>query len=468
MNITDILSSKTHANFNSTKKMSTEMIAEQDSKIENTQQPTKSGFFKAGSNSVTILTLAKGTLGAGVLALSKKAMYTGIPFFLVLLCFGAFFTAKSIPMITKGSDRTGKNGFEDITEALFGRNMGIILGVSMLLNCYGASIVYVIAIKDSLTALMSELYTTSGTDWPLYATLIIGGLILVPLSIVEKLNSLRILSMAGVFGVFFTVGSVIYALALTGIASDLTTSTSSATETLMSPQGGFVDIMTVICAITFAFCNQYNVPQLYGEMTNRTPAASKYVANVSTLLAMSLYVVTGICGYLCYGLAIDSDILTNFIPLIEAGYIFIYIGVIAVTWSVTMCHLLNNFPMRLSVLFFLPARFESNKWIKWGVPLFTAISTIAIGLSYPYLNVILGLVGSLTGSIICYIVPGLISIRASQLDARDNAVENGLKDKINWTQSAYNHPIEYMMIAVGTVIGIVGTFCEFYSCFNAA
>ena len=432
------------------------MIAEQDAKTDTNTVPAtpQKGYFKPGSASVCIMTLAKGTLGAGVLALSKKAMFTGIPFFLVLLCLGGYFTAKSIPMITKGADKTGKYGFEEITDSLFGRTTAIVLGVSMLLNCYGASIVYVIAIKDSLGALLNQVYLSTGNDWPLYATLIIGGLILIPLSIVEKLNSLRILSMAGVVGVFFTVASVVYALCLLGVSPDLETDSSSTANTLLVPQGDFVDVMTVICAITFAFCNQYNVPQLYGEMTVKTASSIRYVAIVSTLMAMVLYVVTGICGYLCYGLSIEGDILANFTPLIESGSVLIYIGVIAVTWSVTMCHLLNNFPMRLSVLFFLPSQFENNRAIKWGVPLFTAVSTIAIALLFPYLNVVLGLVGSLTGSIICYIVPGMISLRVEHLES---------KTQTHWMKKFYNNPTEYIMIVVGVIIGVVGTFCEVYS-----
>ena len=440
------------------------MVAEVDTKIQEDNIPPTSGFLRPGSVSVAILTLAKGTLGAGVLTLSQKTMYSGIPVFLVLLSIGGFFSAKSIEMIAKGADMTGKYVFEEITEAMYGRKMGIVLGVSMLLNCYGASIVYVIAIKGSLEALLVQVQASTGVDWPLYATLILGATVLVPLSVVERLNSLRILSLAGVMGVFCTVASVVYALSISGVADDLETSTSSTVGTLMSPQGGFVQMMTVMGTVTFAFCNQFNVPQVYQELSIKTPSNARRIAYLSTCLAMVVYVITAFSGYLCYGLEIEDNLLLNFKPLIEAGNVLMYMGVSAVTLSVSMSHLLNNFPMRLSVLFFLSERFENNRMIRLAVPLFTAVSTIAIALIYSNLSVFLGLVGAATGSVIGYIVPALFSIRAIEMEEEISANEKPLTR--TWVAQARRFSTEYLMIFVGLIIGIVGTFCEFYSCFH--
>ena len=120
--------------------------------------------------------------------------------------------------------------------------------------------------------------------------------------------------------------------------------------------------------------------------------------------------------------------------------------------------------MRLSVLFFLPEHYQSNRWIRYSVPLFTAVSTIAIALVYSELSMFLGLVGASTGSIICYIVPALFSIRDAQ-------IESDIKKQVSpqekrWYSLILNHPTESTMILVGIVIGFVGTFCEFYAAFS--
>jgi sodium-coupled neutral amino acid transporter 7/8 len=426
-----------------------------------TKQDKQVGALNSGSNITAILALAKGTLGAGILALPQKTMLSGIPVFLTLLCVSGFFTAKSIEMIAVGARRSGKFVFEEITEVLLGRVMAIVLGVSMLLNCYGASIVFVIAIKGAFVSLFTQVQKSTGQDWPLYATLIVGAVVLIPLSIVERINSLRLLSLSGVIGVFFTVASVVYSLSYLGVADNFGDSVGA---TIMKPEGGFIAIMTVVSTVTFAFCNQFNVPQVYQEMTDKTEKSVTRVAYISTMLPMILYIITAITGYLCYGLDIEDNILLNMEPLIDAGKLIIYIGVIAVALSVSMCHLLNNFPMRLSVLFFLPEHYQSNKWIRYSVPLFTAVSTIAIALVYSELSMFLGLVGASTGSIICYIVPALFSIRDAQ-------IESDIKKQVSpqekrWYSLILNHPTESTMILVGIVIGFVGTFCEFYAAFS--
>jgi amino acid permease len=232
-----------------------------------------------------------------------------------------------------------------------------------------------------------------------------------------------------------------------------------------------MDLMTVISTVTFAFCNQFNVPQVYEEMRNKVDVG--YVAYTSTSIVTLIYIITAVAGYVCYGFEIDKDILLNFGPLVQAGNIVIYAGICAVTLSVSVCHLLNNFPMRLSVMYFLPSSMQENGLVKKGVPLFTAISSILIACTYANLSIFLGLVGSLTGSIICYIVPAMFSIRVDQLTDDDAEklplVGSESRPSIGPIFTCANiakYPMESAMIALGVVLGIVGTFCEFYSCFT--
>jgi amino acid permease len=441
----------------------------EDAKIIDGQATSKRNIFASGSVGAAIMTLAKGTLGAGILALPMKTMYSGIPLFIALLAVSGYFTARSVEMIAKGAEKTDRYVFEEITEKLLGRPTAIILGISMLLNCYGASIIFVIAIQDAFKSLLVDVQQSTGNPWATYATLVLGACVLVPLSILERLNSLRILSLAGVLGVFFTVASVIYALSYSGVSDSLSAPpATSVSNSILTPRGGFIEVMTVISTVTFAFCNQFNVPQMFGELKDKRAKSVKTIAYVSTLLPMLLYILTSITGYLCYGFTISDNIFNNFANLVSAGKVIIWMGIAAVILSVSLCHLLNNFPMRLSVIFFLPDRYHDNKWIQYGVPLFTAVSTIGIAIVYSNLSLFLGLVGASTGSLICYIVPALFSIK---VDDMEEAELHGSPTKSNskfgrFMQSVKAHPVEWIMILVGILIGIIGTFSEFYSCFK--
>ena len=73
----------------------------------------------------------------------------------------------------------------------------------------------------------------------------------------------------------------------------------------------------------------------------------------------------------------------------------------------------------------------------------------------------------------------MFSIRAKQMedypvDPATNGLEGVDAKKMStampslWSfKTVMHNPLEYTMIALGVVIGIVGTFCEFYSCFTS-
>jgi solute carrier family 38 (sodium-coupled neutral amino acid transporter), member 7/8 len=448
-------------------------MLDQDQKASLPESPRKVGMFHAGSTTVAIITLAKNTLGAGILGLPLKTMYAGIPLFMLLLVLAAFFTVKSIEYICLGARRTGKYVFEEITESLYGRGMGIFLGIAMLVNCYGASIVYVVTIIDSFSTLLASVQEVGGPNWPVYATLIVGGTILVPFSVFERISSLRPLSLAGVIGAFITVLSIVYAFCRLGVSETFSKDGGSVTGIVMRPLGTFMEMMTVLNILCFAFCNQFNVPQVFGEMSEKSHKSAMSLGIVSTGIAFGLYILSSVCGYLAYGTDIQGDIINNFKSFTDNGDVLIYMGVSAVTLSVSICHLLNNFPMRLSVLYFLPPEYENNKLIKISVPIFTAVSTIGFAIWYQDMGFFLGIVGALTGSIIGYIVPALFAIRIAQRDrfeahsaASGDVVAGKEYSQLPWYNEVVANPVAYTMIAVGTVIGIVGTFSEIYGAVN--
>jgi hypothetical protein len=93
--------------------------------------------------------------------------------------------------------------------------------------------------------------------------------------------------------------------------------------------------------------------------------------------------------------------------------------------------LLNVFAVKDSVLFIFP---NVNKIFKILIPIVTCVTTITIGIVYPNLGMFIGLVGALSGSVICYIAPAMFSIK---IDGR------------SWNAS--------IMICLGSILGVLGT-----------
>lgn len=451
-----------------------------------TEQAQSSGantrpFLSAGSPSVAIMTLAKGTLGAGILALPQKAMYSGVPIFLILLALGSYFTARSVEMITRGCRQAGQYVFEEVTERLLGRPVALGLGISMLLSCYGSSIAYIIAIRGALALVLDHVDEYIGHQGARFVIYVVGAIVLVGMSVFEQLNSLRLVSLAGVVGVFITVASVLYALYADGISASLKKESFSGTlHAAMSPNGGIVEIIGAISTVTFALCNQFNVPQVYEELHEKRSNTVRFIAYVSTALPTLLYALTALAGFLHSGSVAKDNIFLNFDSLIEEGKFVIYFGIFTVVLSIGICHILNNFPMRLSVAFFLPQKWSKSGWIRDGVPLFTAISSIVIGTFFSNFSMVLGLLGAITGSVICYIVPALLSIKVEATRAASGVHEEDESLKLPSMDTSSNPakhnvslfwllracPLECLMIIVGVLLAIIGTVSEFYSEFS--
>ena len=411
-------------------------------------------FLSKGSQSFAIVTLAKATIGVGILALPKQAMLGGIPLFITLLCIAGYLTARSVGMICKGAAASHKYGFEEISQSLLGSAMSYILGASMFINCFGASIVYIVAIKGAFASLLVKWITIFKFDIVLVSTCLVG----IPLSacsLIDKLDSLSYFSFSGMIGVLVIVASVVYVAILWGVSETLSEPPAvSAIDSVIWPTGGAFQMTNLVSTLIFALTNQPNVPQVYLELKDRQPSTIRTVAIVSAAIPIAIYILTACAGYLCFGSEVQDNILKNFAPLVEANNVVVVLGIIAVILSVSCCHLLNAFPMRTSVFFFLPAHAREYTLLKYGVPLILSILSVVIALSYSDLSVYLGLLGASTGGAICFIFPALFSIRADTMTSGSSSS--------TW-RAIFTHPLECMMVLVGVAVAVAGTGCELIS-----
>ncbi len=414
-----------------------------------------------GSPFSAVMTLAKGTLGVGLLALPRKAMMAGIPTFLVCLLTTGFLTVRSVEMIARGSRKCHLFVYEEITQQLLGTGVSILLGVSLLINCCGSSVIYIVAIGDSLQSLLVNWDDQFGFDIPTGLTILFGlGLSL--LSLIKNLGSLWFFSLAGLIAVLTTVGAIAYTLYRSGIAANLSEPPALGTmDSIMRSRSNWMDTVGLVATATFALCNQYSVPQVLGELQDITENSIRPIAFASTAIPAIVYVITAIVGYLCYGFAVEDNIMKNFTPLVAQGDWVISIGIGAVILSVISCFIINTYAMKLSMLYLLPSSVQDSKWVQLCVPILISVTTVVFGIYYPNISSLLNLVGAATGSILCYIVPALISLAVHEQ-------ESGIARKgCSWfCSSLVSCPLEWFMIVSGIMLGTFGTVLELINCFG--
>ena len=360
-------------------------------------------WLSSGTTWSSAFNLTKATLGAGVLALSSHTMTTGIPIMVALLVGLAIVTYKSVKFLSEACEHTSVFSYDDMAGRLFGTPYALFLGAAMFINCFGASIVYIIAIGEAMNVVF-------GWDANISST-IVSICLLMPLGCVYEINKLRYFSFAGVVGVALLSLATVYALCIKHVETDLI----NFPDKLWKPTAtlGFVN---AISSLTFAYANQFNVPHIYEELNDRSISTMSRVTIRSLMMSVVLYMTAAICGFLVFGDKLEGEhsLLTNFKPMVEQGHIFIKIALVGCTVSVSVAHPLHILPMRQSIEYLM-----TKRDIKWKGSRVLAIitgvilvaSTLGVALLYPYLTEIIGLVGASAGSIICYISPAAFALK---------------------------------------------------------
>ncbi len=412
---------------------------------------------EGASATASILTLAKGTLGVGMLALPYKIYIGGIPIFVVFLLITAFFTIKSVEMIGRGSALTKRYVFEDIVNEGVGPAAAFVLAISMIVNCLGSSVGYVIAIRQANTALFAQFGSLFRVDIGTSVTIAFTGLLCF-VSLYDKLTELAWMSYTGLAGVGAIIAAIVYSLVCEGVANNLSNpELISTVDTILHSNGGYLDLVGVVSTITFALCNQYGVPQVLSDLKDKSERNVQTVAVWASLIPVLVYLLSGICGYLCFGVNIESNILKNFEPMISRGNWAIICGVAAVVLSVGSSFVINNFALKLSSIYLISRISESwrdHPLVTIVLPLFLSGGTVVCGMLFPSFSVVLDFVGSATGSIICYIMPALISL----------AVKQGKSPRrVGWDwfwHSLKTGTLEWVMLAIGIFLGCGGTLAQ--------
>ena len=69
---------------------------------------------------------------------------------MILLLFGALATVFSIQLLIRARNQSQLFSYEDLTVTLFGKAMGIIVELNIIVFCFGTSVAYVVAVGDIL------------------------------------------------------------------------------------------------------------------------------------------------------------------------------------------------------------------------------------------------------------------------------------------------------------------------------
>lgn len=370
----------------------------------------KSGVFGASSN------LVNSIVGAGIIGIPYAIRQSGFIAGLVLLGLVGFLTDRSLRVIVNlASFHPSLKGkgiytFEKLASYPFGRlGSGFVL-TNMFVMAYGAMVAYMIIIKDTVPTVLGVASGSLAREAILVVTTLV---IILPLSMLRDMASLSFTSMVSVLADIILVGFV------AGFAPIKET---------VSEAGGIGEILQEhwirpslfigLGIISTAMACQHSAFIVSGSLENKTQRRWSTVTIISISFATVLCAIMGICGFLGFLGDTQGDVLNNFPTdsLVSNGARML----LAITMFFT--YPMESFVARHVLVMLLhqgdmDALYNErgregggylclNRRRSWTLALYLA--ALIPGLFLNDLGPVLSITGSLGGSCIAYIAPGLV------------------------------------------------------------
>ncbi|CAO2654088.1 Nn.00g108210.m01.CDS01 [Neocucurbitaria sp. VM-36] len=381
----------------------------------------------------SVINLANTILGAGLLAmpsaLSKMGIFLGI--FVIAWAgitagFGLYLQTRCARYVDRGHV-----SFATLSQLTY-PNLSIIFDAAIAIKCFGVAVSYLIIIGDLMPGVVVGFAPGAGdinflVDRQFWITAFM--LIVIPLSFLRRLDSLKYTSVIALFSIAYLVILVVAHF----IKGD-TMADRGAVRVFQ--WAGPISALAAFPVIVFAYTCHQNMFSILNEIADNSHFRTSTVIFASIGGACALYILTGITGYLSYGDNIRGNIVSMY-PTAAASTI----GRLAIVILVMFSYPLQIHPCRASIdacLKWRPRRRNQsdgspsrhslmNNTAKPGSPQsremsdlkFAVVTTVLIVLSFitamtvSSLEKVLAYVGSTGSTTISFILPGLFYYKIS-------------------------------------------------------
>lgn len=395
-----------------------------------------------------VFSLCSVTLGGAIISMPSSFATSGIAMSIIYLVSIATLTVYSMTMMGYAMAVTGARNFEECGDMLFGRGWSYFVGGVMWLSCVGTAIAYIGATVTLVTPIMEKSdnvshfwKTTNGIN---VVVIIIWVVLLLPITVPKRLNTVRYVSVIGVSMVLYFVLCIVIhgagSIADNGLPDDLEWFTTGNTA------------IYGLSIFVFAFMCQGVAFSVYYEMRPRRSIKQLTIASAIGMTAcMIFYILAGFFGYADFGEETkDYDSVLNLFDPIRQPYIMVaYIGMLV---KICAAYGMNMIPVRNFMYHCLRWDLDETPYWQHCTLIFICSAIVLVaGLYIPNMNLAFGLVGSLCGGFIGFIFPALFWMFCG----------NWSSEKVGWL----NWFGTYFMLICGVIAICFGTVATVYSSF---
>ncbi|KAL8938278.1 MAG: hypothetical protein Q9211_003282 [Gyalolechia sp. 1 TL-2023] len=387
----------------------------------------------------SVINLVNTIVGAGVLAmplaLSRMGMVLGVIVILwagLTAGFGLYLQTRCARYLDRGSA-----SFFALSQITY-PNAAVIFDAAIAIKCFGVGVSYLIIIGDLMPGVVQGFSeNAAGVGFLVDRHFWVTGfmLIVIPLSFLRRLDSLKYTSVIALISIGYLVILVVAHFVKGDTMADRGAIRVVRWESAVSTLSSFP-------VIVFAYTCHQNMFSILNEIGNNSHFRTAGVVVASVGVSGSIYILVAITGYLSFGNAVAGNIVSMYAPAVSST-----IGKAAIVILVMFSYPLQVHPCRASVdavLKWRPIRRSESQQSPpsrlaslvpssksgpssggdgIGETRFAAITTAIIVLSYTVamtvssLEKVLAYVGSTGSTSISFILPGLFYYKISSLDS---------------------------------------------------
>ncbi|KAF1816106.1 hypothetical protein P152DRAFT_492078 [Eremomyces bilateralis CBS 781.70] len=306
------------------------------------RRSTKSmGFAGSASWSSSVINLVNTIVGAGVLAMPSAMSHLGVTLGVFVIVWSALTAGFGLYLQTRCAqylDR-GAASFFALSQITY-PNAAVIFDAAIAVKCFGVGVSYLIIIGDLMPGVVKGFSDSAGdigylVDRHFWITAFM--LIVIPLSFLRRLDSLKYTSVIALISIGYLVILVVAHFVKGDTFKDRG-------EIHYFGWSGPVDALASFPVIVFAYTCHQNMFSILNEIGNNSHFRTAGVVVASAGSSCATYILVALTGYLSYGSNVNGNIVSMYPPSISST-----IGRAAIVILVMFSYPLQVHPCRASL-----------------------------------------------------------------------------------------------------------------------
>lgn len=286
-------------------------------------------------------------IGAGILAMPFGLKSNGFLFGIVLIVWSSLTSSFGLYLQNKVAKYTGQRGnvsYFSLAQLTY-PHLSILFDAAIAVKCFGVGVSYMVVIGD----LMPKIMESSGVlpesifmHRNFWITVFMFFLV-IPLSYLKKLDSLKYTSIVALFSVVYLICLVLEHYFVGDLPTENKTIEWFGPISLTSTLSSFpIFVFAYTCHQNmFAIINELEEDEKYGSQTRQS---NLIIRNAISIACIS-YLVVGIFGYMSFGDSVNGNIITMY----PKDSISSLIGRLCIVIMVSLSYPLQCHPCRGSI-----------------------------------------------------------------------------------------------------------------------